>query len=79
MQVVKKCLDLGAQKASYISADMSKMADAERVVEFAEEQLNGLDYMVLNHVGASSFSMWDSDVDHIRWLMQVRQHIGVAT
>ncbi|KAM9461123.1 hydroxysteroid 11-beta-dehydrogenase 1-like protein [Clarias gariepinus] len=70
-EVVKKCLDLGAQKASYISADMSKMADAERVVEFAEEQLNGLDYMVLNHVGASSFSMWDSDVDHIRWLMQV--------
>ncbi|KAF5893746.1 hydroxysteroid 11-beta-dehydrogenase 1-like protein, partial [Clarias magur] len=70
-EVVKKCLDLGAQKALYISANMAEMADAERVVEFAEEQLNGLDYMVLNHVGATSFSMWDSDVEHIRWLMQV--------
>ncbi|KAF5893745.1 hydroxysteroid 11-beta-dehydrogenase 1-like protein, partial [Clarias magur] len=70
-EVVKKCLDLGAQKALYISADMAEMADAERVVEFAEEQLNGLDYMVLNHIGASPYSMWDSDVEHIRWLMQV--------
>ncbi|KAI4900950.1 hypothetical protein NFI96_020775 [Prochilodus magdalenae] len=69
-EVVKKCQDLGAQKALYIPADMAKPADADRVVEFAEQQLKGLKYIVLNHIGATIFKMWDSDVDHIRWLMQ---------
>lgn len=71
LQVVKKCLDLGAQKALYIAADMAEIADADRVVEFAEEQLKGLDYIVLNHIGPSPYGLWDGDVDHIRWLMQV--------
>ncbi|KPP58580.1 hydroxysteroid 11-beta-dehydrogenase 1-like protein-like, partial [Scleropages formosus] len=30
----------------------------------------GLDYLVLNHIGASPFAMWDGDVEHTRWLMQ---------
>lgn len=32
----------------------------------------GLDYLVLNHIGISPFQMWDGDVEHTRWLMQVR-------
>lgn len=79
MQVVKKCLDLGAQKALYVAADMAEMADAEWVVAFAEEQLHGLDYIVLNHIGSSQYGMWDGDVAHVQWLMQVRQCSGAAT
>ncbi|XP_061833881.1 hydroxysteroid 11-beta-dehydrogenase 1-like protein [Nerophis lumbriciformis] len=70
-QVVEKCLRLGAQKALYIAADMSSDADPERVVEFAVEQLGGLDYLVLNHIGPSPFSMWQGDVEHLGWLMKV--------
>ncbi|XP_061744766.1 hydroxysteroid 11-beta-dehydrogenase 1-like protein [Nerophis ophidion] len=70
-QVVEKCLSLGAQKALYIAADMSSDTDPERVVEFAVEQLGGLDYLVLNHIGSSPFSMWQGDVEHLEWLMKV--------
>lgn len=63
----------------YIAADMAETADADRVVEFAEEQLKELDYIVLNHIGPSPYAMWDGDVDHIRWLMQVRQHSRSTT
>lgn len=70
-EVVKKCEDLGAQKALYIAADMGNPTDVDRVVEFAEKQLGGLDYLVLNHIGPSPYRMWDGDMDHVRWLMQV--------
>ncbi|XP_028857286.1 hydroxysteroid 11-beta-dehydrogenase 1-like protein isoform X2 [Denticeps clupeoides] len=70
-KVVQKCLDLGAQKALFIPADMSVVADPDRVVTFAVDQLGGLDYLVLNHIGPSPFAMWDGDVEHVRWLMQV--------
>ncbi|TSK53670.1 Hydroxysteroid 11-beta-dehydrogenase 1-like protein [Bagarius yarrelli] len=73
-EFIKKCLDLGAQKALYIAADMAEIADADRVVEFAEKQLQGLDYVVLNHIGSSPYGMWDGDVDFVRWLMQVNFH-----
>uniref|UniRef100_A0A8B9HMH9 Hydroxysteroid 11-beta-dehydrogenase 1-like protein n=1 Tax=Astyanax mexicanus TaxID=7994 RepID=A0A8B9HMH9_ASTMX len=67
----EKCEDLGAQKALYIAADMANPTDVDRVVEFAEKKLGGLDYLVLNHIGPSPYRMWDGDMDHIRWLMQV--------
>ncbi|XP_071343588.1 hydroxysteroid 11-beta-dehydrogenase 1-like protein [Trachinotus anak] len=70
-QVVEKCLSLGAQKALYIAADMGSESDPEKVVEFALEKLGGLDYLVLNHIGPSPFSMWEGDVEHVRWLMKV--------
>ncbi|XP_066503714.1 hydroxysteroid 11-beta-dehydrogenase 1-like protein [Hoplias malabaricus] len=73
-EVVKKCQELGAQKALYIEGDMAKPADVDRVVDFAEEQLKGLDYIVLNHIGPSPYQMWDGDLDHTRWLMQVNFH-----
>ncbi|CAN9500553.1 unnamed protein product [Ophioblennius macclurei] len=70
-QVVEKCLKLGAQKALYVVADMASESDPEKVVDFALEKLGGLDYLVLNHIGPSPFSMWEGDVDHTRWLMKV--------
>ncbi|XP_060889400.1 hydroxysteroid 11-beta-dehydrogenase 1-like protein [Labrus mixtus] len=70
-QVAEKCQSLGAQKALYIAADMASVSDPDQVVDFAVEKLGGLDYMVLNHIGPSPFRMWDGDVEHTRWLMQV--------
>lgn len=74
-QVAEKCLSLGAQKALYITADMSSDSDPDKVVDFALEKLGGLDYLVLNHIGSSPFSMWQGDVEHTKWLMQVLQHL----
>lgn len=71
LQVVEKCQGLGAQKALYVAADMANPSDPERVVQFAVDKLGGLDYLVLNHIGSSPFAMWDGDVEHTRWLMQV--------
>ncbi|KAM9385839.1 hydroxysteroid 11-beta-dehydrogenase 1-like protein [Pholidichthys leucotaenia] len=70
-QVADKCLSLGAQKALYVTADMASESDPDRVVDFALEKLGGLDYLVLNHIGRTKFSMWDGDVEHTRWLMKV--------
>ncbi|KAJ8357743.1 hypothetical protein SKAU_G00205370 [Synaphobranchus kaupii] len=70
-KVAEKCLELGAQKALYVPGDMSNTTDPEKVVKFAVEALGGLDYLVLNHIGPSPFAMWDGDVEHVRWLMQV--------
>lgn len=70
-QVADKCLSLGAQKALYVAADMASETDPDRVVSFALDQLGGLDYLVLNHIGPSPFSMWAGDVDHTKWLMKV--------
>lgn len=74
LQVAEKCLGLGAQKALYIAADMSNDTDPGKVVDFALEKLGGLDYLVLNHIGPSPFRMWEGDVEHVKWLMQVVQH-----
>lgn len=70
-QVVEKCLSLGAQRALYIAADMGNESDPDKVIDFALEKLGGLDYVVLNHIGPSPFSMWEGDVEHTRWLMKV--------
>ncbi|XP_078115383.1 hydroxysteroid 11-beta-dehydrogenase 1-like protein [Sander vitreus] len=70
-QVAEKCLSLGAQKALYIAADMASELDPDKVVDFALEKLRGLDYLVLNHIGPSPFSMWEGDVEHTKWLMKV--------
>lgn len=70
-QVAEKCLSLGAQKAFYVAADMASESDPDKVVDFALEKLGGLDYLVLNHIGPSPFSMWEGDVEHTRWLMKV--------
>ncbi|XP_035989479.1 hydroxysteroid 11-beta-dehydrogenase 1-like protein, partial [Fundulus heteroclitus] len=69
-QVTEKCLNLGAQKALYVPADMSNESDPDKVVDFALEKLGGLDYLVLNHIDATRFVMLDEDVDHVKWLMK---------
>ncbi|XP_053713283.1 hydroxysteroid 11-beta-dehydrogenase 1-like protein isoform X3 [Synchiropus splendidus] len=73
-QVAEKCGSLGAQKALYIAADMASDSDPDKVVEFALNSMGGIDYLVLNHIGPSPFSMWEGDVDHTRWLMKVNFH-----
>nr|XP_046247186.1 hydroxysteroid 11-beta-dehydrogenase 1-like protein [Scatophagus argus] len=70
-QVAEKCMNLGAQKALYIAADMGSDSEPGKVIDFALEKLGGLDYLVLNHIGPSPFTMWDGDVEHTRWLMKV--------
>uniref|UniRef100_A0A3B4ALA4 Hydroxysteroid (11-beta) dehydrogenase 1-like b n=1 Tax=Periophthalmus magnuspinnatus TaxID=409849 RepID=A0A3B4ALA4_9GOBI len=70
-QVVEKCLSLGAQKALYIAGDMATESDPDKVVEFTLEKLGGLDYLVLNHIGPTPFSVWKGDIEHTRWLMKV--------
>lgn len=74
-QVAEKCLSLGAQKAIYIAADMSSESDPEKVVDFALEKLGGLEYLVLNHIGPSPFTVWQGDVEHTKWLMQVLRRL----
>uniref|UniRef100_A0A8C3SV03 Hydroxysteroid 11-beta-dehydrogenase 1-like protein n=1 Tax=Chelydra serpentina TaxID=8475 RepID=A0A8C3SV03_CHESE len=70
-KVMEKCLQLGAKKVFYIQADMSSPQAPEKVVQFALQKLGGLDHLVLNHIGGTPFRMWDGDVEHTRWLMQV--------
>ncbi|KPP64689.1 hydroxysteroid 11-beta-dehydrogenase 1-like protein-like [Scleropages formosus] len=62
---------LGAQKALYVTGDMATTSDPSRVVKFAVDELGGLDYLVLNHIGRYSFSPWSGDVHHVRGLMEV--------
>ncbi|NXE56611.1 DHI1L protein, partial [Casuarius casuarius] len=80
-KVMKKCLKLGAKKVFYIPADMSSSSEPEKVVQFAVQKLGGLDYLVLNHIGMTPFQMWDGDVEHTRWLMQVNffSYVALAT
>ncbi|NXA53497.1 DHI1L protein, partial [Nothocercus julius] len=80
-KVMKKCLKLGARKVFYITADMSSSSEPEKVVHFAVQKLGGLDYLVLNHIGMTPFQMWDGDVEHTRWLMQVNffSYVALAT
>ncbi|KAJ7308449.1 hypothetical protein JRQ81_008998 [Phrynocephalus forsythii] len=61
----------GCQKAFIFPADMASPAEPEKLVHFALEKLGGLDYVVLNHIGWTPFTMWSGDVAHVRWLTEV--------
>ncbi|NXN82885.1 DHI1L protein, partial [Bombycilla garrulus] len=80
-KVMEKCLTLGAKKIFYIPADMSSPSEPEKVVQFAVQQLGGLDYLVLNHIGTNRFQEWSGDVEYSRWLMQVNffSYVALAT
>ncbi|XP_074795741.1 hydroxysteroid 11-beta-dehydrogenase 1-like protein isoform X2 [Natator depressus] len=67
-KVMEKCLQLGAKQVFYIQADMSSPQAPEKPVLLL---IGGLDHLVLNHIGGTPFRMWDGDVEHTRWLMQV--------
>ncbi|XP_071966680.1 hydroxysteroid 11-beta-dehydrogenase 1-like protein [Engystomops pustulosus] len=79
--VRNKCLKLGAKTVSMVVADMGSSEDRNGVVEKAIADMGGLDYLVLNHIGYTPFQMWDGDVNHTRWLMEVNflSYIHLAT
>ncbi|XP_053558841.1 hydroxysteroid 11-beta-dehydrogenase 1-like protein [Bombina bombina] len=70
-KVRKKCLELGAKKVSLVLADMGSPEAPAEVIQQAVTALGGLDYIVLNHIGWTPFEMWNGDVNHTRWLMEV--------
>ncbi|XP_042833829.1 hydroxysteroid 11-beta-dehydrogenase 1-like protein isoform X3 [Panthera tigris] len=70
-KVVGNCRKLGAPKVFYIAADMASPEVPERVVQFALDKLGGLDYLVLNHLGATPAGSRSRSVQATRWLMQV--------
>ncbi|XP_010826483.1 PREDICTED: hydroxysteroid 11-beta-dehydrogenase 1-like protein isoform X2 [Bison bison bison] len=69
-QVVGNCRKLGAPKVFYIAADMASPEVPERVVQFALDKLGGLDYLVLNHLGAAPAGTSVRSSQSTRWLMQ---------
>ncbi|XP_032989724.1 hydroxysteroid 11-beta-dehydrogenase 1-like protein isoform X4 [Rhinolophus ferrumequinum] len=70
-KVVGNCRKLGAPKVFYIAADMASPEVPERVVQFALDKLGGLDYLVLNHLGAAPAGTPARSTQATRWLMQV--------
>ncbi|XP_057565686.1 hydroxysteroid 11-beta-dehydrogenase 1-like protein isoform X2 [Hippopotamus amphibius kiboko] len=69
-KVVGNCRKLGAPKVFYIAADMAAPEVPERVVQFALDKLGGLDYLVLNHLGAAPAGTRARSAQGTRWLMQ---------
>jgi len=47
--VAEKCKELGAKQVGYYPADLGKAEDREAVVREVEQQLGGLDHLILNH------------------------------
>ncbi|TRY62292.1 hypothetical protein DNTS_025842 [Danionella cerebrum] len=72
-KVVSKCQELGAQRALYVSADMANPSDADLVVKQAIDELGGLDYLVLNHIGPSPYAMWNGDVNFLSYLQMAQK------
>ncbi|NXA84999.1 DHI1 dehydrogenase, partial [Melanocharis versteri] len=69
--VVRRCLELGAASARFVSGTMEDTAFTQHVVREAQTSLGGLDMLILNHVGASYFGFFDGDVEHVRKLLEV--------
>uniref|UniRef100_A0A8U7NQ03 11-beta-hydroxysteroid dehydrogenase 1 n=1 Tax=Corvus moneduloides TaxID=1196302 RepID=A0A8U7NQ03_CORMO len=69
--VVRRCLELGAASARFVSGTMEDTAFAQHVVREAQTSLGGLDMLILNHVGASYFGFFDGDVEHVRKLLEI--------
>ncbi|NWQ96678.1 DHI1 dehydrogenase, partial [Burhinus bistriatus] len=69
-KVVKRCLELGAASARYISGSMEDTAFPNVVVKEAENTWGGLDMLILNHIGYSYFNYFNGDVGHVRKLLE---------
>ncbi|XP_069627944.1 11-beta-hydroxysteroid dehydrogenase 1 isoform X1 [Haliaeetus albicilla] len=69
-KVVKRCLELGAASAHYVSGSMEDTTFPEVVVKEAENTWGGLDVLILNHIGYSYFNYFNGDVGHIRKLLE---------
>ncbi|NXP03109.1 DHI1 dehydrogenase, partial [Thinocorus orbignyianus] len=70
-KVVKRCLELGAASARYVSGSMEDTTFPEVVVKEAETTWGGLDMLILNHIGHSYFNYFNGDVEHVRKLLEV--------
>lgn len=70
-KVVGNCRKLGAPEVFYIAADMASPEVPGRVVQFALDKLGGLDYLVLNHLGATPAGTRSRSIQGTRWLLQV--------
>ncbi|XP_053313576.1 11-beta-hydroxysteroid dehydrogenase 1-like [Spea bombifrons] len=70
-KVVEKCKQLGAASAYYIPGSMDNMTFAKQVVQEAERLFDGLDMLILNHIGYTYFNYFDGDVDHVRDLLEI--------
>ncbi|XP_036874354.2 hydroxysteroid 11-beta-dehydrogenase 1-like protein isoform X4 [Manis javanica] len=69
-KVVGNCRKLGAPKVFYIAADMASPEVPGRVVQFALDMLGGLDYLVLNHLGATPSGTRARSAQATHWLVQ---------
>ncbi|NXJ68076.1 DHI1 dehydrogenase, partial [Rostratula benghalensis] len=69
-KVVKRCLELGAASARYVSGSMEDTTFPRVVVKEAENTWGGLDMLILNHIGYSYFKYFDGDVEHVRKLLE---------
>ncbi|NXK34369.1 DHI1 dehydrogenase, partial [Piprites chloris] len=80
-KVVERCLELGAASAHYISGSMEDPSFPEVVVREAENTWGGLDMLILNHIGHSSFNYFDGDVGQVRRLMETNflSYVAMAT
>ncbi|KAF7254498.1 Corticosteroid 11-beta-dehydrogenase isozyme 1 [Varanus komodoensis] len=70
-KVVTRCLELGAASARYMNGSMEDMVFAQSVVKKAEELWGSLDMLILNHIGNSYFSYFNSDVGHVQKLLDI--------
>ncbi|NXM26103.1 DHI1 dehydrogenase, partial [Oxyruncus cristatus] len=80
-KVVEQCLELGAASAHYISGSMEDPSFPEVVVREAENTWGGLDMLILNHIGHSSFNYFDGNVGQVRKLMETNflSYVAMAT
>ncbi|NXM78746.1 DHI1 dehydrogenase, partial [Serilophus lunatus] len=70
-KVVKRCLELGAASAQYISGSMDDPSFPEVVVKEAENSWGGLDMLILNHIGYYiGFQYFNGNIEEIRKLME---------
>ncbi|KAM9520395.1 11-beta-hydroxysteroid dehydrogenase 1-like [Guaruba guarouba] len=70
-KVVRRCLELGAASARYVSGSMEDTTLPDVVVKEAENTWGGLDMLILNHIGYSYFNYFDGDVGHVRKLLEI--------
>lgn len=70
-KVVSRCLELGAASAHSIAGTMEDMTFAEQFVIKAGKLMGGLDMLILNHITATSMSLFHDDVHSVRRVMEV--------
>ena len=77
-RVGKKCNELGAGSANYISADLAsdKQSYHQKVIDDAVERLGGLDTLVLNHISSDGNIDLEGyynnlDMESVRWVFNV--------